>query len=96
MSFDNTFVRELPGDKETSNNLRQVHFFGTSFQGAYIYVYSGGYGATSGRPRSGRQKQQLMHNTCSSLQLTEACGRTWQDRPGGGGVGVQWPGSDQQ
>lgn len=24
MRFDNTFVRELPGDKETSNSLRQV------------------------------------------------------------------------
>lgn len=24
MRFDNTFVRELPGDKETSNTLRQV------------------------------------------------------------------------
>lgn len=24
LNFDNTFVRELPGDKETSNSLRQV------------------------------------------------------------------------
>jgi hypothetical protein len=24
MRFDNTFVRELPGDKETTNSLRQV------------------------------------------------------------------------
>lgn len=24
MRFDNTFVRELPGDKETANTLRQV------------------------------------------------------------------------
>lgn len=49
MKFDNTFVRELPGDKETSNTLRQVHFRWQQLSGG-VQGRTGGMGATSGRP----------------------------------------------
>lgn len=36
MRFDNTFVRELPGDKETSNLLRQVRLLSQQMQASRL------------------------------------------------------------